>query len=510
VTAAEALLATASAEEATQAREVRRKLAQLLERWRRDPARFAWDVFRVRLWRRQVEVCHAVAQHKLVAVASGHKIGKSVCAAVLALWWVVTRPRGRVVLTAPTGAQIRSILWMEISKLVEKANERLKAIGGFGGQLNKLPDLGLQISPGHEVVGRSTNQPERFAGTSGEDLLYLVDEASGVDQKIFETILGNLTGGGRLVMFSNPTQTSGEFFDAFHAKRGQYHAIRISSEETPNVVTGRAVVSGLATREAILERRKAWGPDYRNDPRYQVRVEGNFPRQSAAAIVPLGLVTEARARWLRTPEDGPRLELGVDVARFGDDESCISPRRGLHAYVQTRVHGFDIIEVAGACLKLIREMRRPGERVRVKVDVIGYGAGVADHLRHIAEEQDMAWLEVIDVNTAESPDDGYEDYLNKRAQLAFGVAEWLKAGGALPDDEVLAQELVATRYSFDTKGHIKAESKEQLKARLGRSPDGGDALALSIYEPSCGTYERITGGARRQHYQRSAGGSRRG
>lgn len=459
-----------------------RRARELLRRWSADPARFAWDVFRVRLWRRQVEICHAVARHRRVAVRSGHKIGKSVCAAILALWWVVTRPKGRVVMTAPTGAQIRGTLWLEVTRLVEAANERLASIGGFGGTLHKLPELGLQLGPGHEVIGRATNRQERMAGTSGADLLYIVDEASGVDQKIFETIEGNLTGGGRLVLFSNPTQTSGEFFDAFHTKRALYHCIAISGEETPNVVAGRAVVEGLATREAILERRVAWGPDYLNDPRYQVRVLGQFPRQAAYAVVPLGLVEQARARWQSAPESGA-LELGVDVARFGDDDSVIFPRRGLRAYRPRAIHGFDTVEVAGATLHLAKGLRHSGERVRVKVDVIGYGAGVADILRHAAEEQGLDWLTVVDVNSSRSADGGKDDdYVNLRAELAFGVTEWLKAGGAFEPDERLEQELVAANYAFDGKGRCKVESKDEIKKRLGRSPDCADALALAVYE----------------------------
>ncbi|HLY21543.1 MAG TPA: terminase family protein [bacterium] len=286
--------------------------------YREDPVGFFCDVLGLVPWARQREVLEAVLRHPRVAVRSGHKVGKSASAAGLALWWAATRPRSRVVLTSASYRQIRSILWRELKTLHAAARPPL------GGELHAHPDAGLQFSDGREIVGFNTTEPERMSGISGANLLFILDEASGIPDQIFQAIEGNRAGGARLVLFSNPTRTSGTFFDAFGTKREFWHVIHISSEETRNAQEGRDVIPGLATREWIEEKRREWGE---TSPLYQVRVRGDFPSQAENAIIGLALVEDATVRWVETPAEG-RLTLGVDVARFGDDETVIFPVRG--------------------------------------------------------------------------------------------------------------------------------------------------------------------------------------
>lgn len=524
----------------------------------------------------------------------------SVCAALLALWWVLTRKNGRVVLTAPSGAQIRSILWMELTKLITIASQRpvIQALGGLGGRVYKTPDQGYQLGPGHEIVGRSTNEPERMAGTSGAEMLYLVDEASGIDQLIFEAIEGNLTGGGRVVLFSNPTQVSGEFYDAFHSKRGIYHGITISSEETPNAQTGTIVIPGLAEREAILDHRKAWGPDWKNDVRYAVRVLGLFPKKSAYAVINLDDVARAKDRWFDLiglhfgrPEicthlpdipgeprvlnpdrdkarlafyadptavakaiawyesskmdderiysgssrlrDGrfqryllrqrlvaetdlrngtvrlPRLpafyyqrfplELGVDVARFGDDTTVVTPRRGPRVFRPRTIQNASGAAVA-AFVNEVAHGRRgesaglaaPGEVPVVRIDEIGEGASATDFLlRDYAEV-----LTTIPVRSSTAANDD-KNYENLRAELHFAARDWLRrekpagvidydnhgiTGGMFMPLQILEDDLVAPLFAFTPQGRMKVESKVEMKKRLGRSPDHGDSFHLAVYD----------------------------
>ena len=420
-------------------------------------------------WSRQAEFFAAVARHHRVAVRSGHKIGKSTGFACLALWWVATRPRARVILTSAGDNQIATILWPELRRLHARAAEAL------GGTVALDPRTGLRFDDGRVVIGFSTDRPETAAGQSGDELLYLVDEASGIDERIMEAIEGNLAGGGRVALCGNPTQTSGTFYDAFTTKREFWHPVHISSEETPNASGIGEPIPGLATREYVEEKRRQWGED---SPLYAVRVRGDFPTQASNSVVGLELIEAARKRYPDVPDTGP-LEIGVDVARFGDDDSVIQPRRGKRAPVPRVIHGQDTVQVAGAVVQVAQELRRPGERVRVKVDVIGVGAGVADTLRQ------HQWLDVVDVNVAESAtatDDG-PGYALLRDQLWFAVRDWLRDGGAFAPDEQLEAELVAPVYSFDTRGRIKVESKDSMKKRLKRSPDRADALALAVHEP---------------------------
>lgn len=420
----------------------------------------------------------AVAQCPRVAVRSGHKVGKSLAVAALALWWVSTRARARVVLTSPTGRQVEEILWREVRVLHARAKGRI------GGECAKLPSTGCRWPDGREIIGFATDQPERFQGLSGDELLFIVDEASGVDESIFEALEGNRAGGAHVVLTGNPTQTSGTFYDAFGTKAEFWHRVHISSEETPNATGQGDPVPGLATAEWIAEKRLEWGEE---SPLYQVRVRGNFPGQAENAVIGVGLVTAAvergRAAGPLTTADGP-LQLGVDVARFGDDESAIAARRGKRVGAIRTHRGLDTVDVAGAVLAVVRDLAVPRERVRVCVDEIGIGAGVLDQLRRqrtvrLATGEECT-LEVVGINVAESaPTD--ETYARLRDQVWFAVAGFLREGGALPTDPRLEAELVAPVYGFDTRGRYQVEPKAKTKERLGRSPDRADAVGLAVF-----------------------------
>jgi phage terminase large subunit len=446
------------------------------DEYRDEPVRFAREILGLSLWSRQREIIEKVANHTRVAVRSGHKIGKSSSAVALALWFVCTRPRARVVMTSSTDRQVRMILWKELRRIYGPVKERI------GGVCNLDPATGLQFTDGREIVGFSTKDPEKMAGISGPAILFIVDEASGVPEEIFEAIEGNRAGGARFAMFSNPTQTSGTFFDAFNTKSEFWTCIHVSSEETPNCTGEEDSIPGLATREWVDEKIQEWG---RASPLFDIRVAGNFPTQGENAVTPLALVEAAVDRWEDTSPDG-RLEIGVDVARFGDDDSVICYRRGLRVEPLIVIHGMDTVAVAGRVMGLVREKRAKNERPRVKVDTIGVGGGVADNLRQFHNKD----IDLIEVNSSEkssAPDDFY----NLRSQLSFAVTKWLEDGGALPDDGKLRGELVAPTYSFDPRGRRKVESKDEIKKRMNRSPDRADALALAVYAKNLGASGKL-------------------
>lgn len=425
----------------------------------------------MRTWWGQDCILDAVATSQRVAVRSGHKVSKSTTAAGLALWFVdCFDDTPRAILTAPSSRQVRSIIWKEIRRRYREARRPI------GGRLNQLPDLGLQFSDGREIVGFSTDQPERMAGISGARLMFIVDEASGVDESIYEAIEGNRAGGTNgalLLLFSNPTQTSGTFFDAFHGRASGWRTLHLSSEDAAQVEG----IPGLARQAWIDEKRAEWGTD---SPLFQVRVLGNFPAQASNSVVSLALVEAAVARWAALAGVGP-LVLGVDPARFGDDQTVIQPRRGLKAYRPVRVSQFDEQAVADMVLQVARDMRQPLDGpVRVHVDGHGVGSGVISILRPAAARREIILVDVRSGDPSDSPD----EFNNLRTQMAFGVAQWLRDGGALPDDGQLHADLVTPLFSFDDRNRRKVEKKDQIKARLGRSPDSGDALALAVYTPA--------------------------
>lgn len=435
-------------------------------RWHDDPVLFAKEALGITPWGRQEEILRAVATYPRVAIKSGHKVSKSNSVAILALWFARTRPGARVILTSASGRQVREILWRELTACYRRAKHPL------GGKLFETPAGGLRFGGGREVLGFTTDAPERFAGISGANLLFLLDEASGIPPSIYEAVEGNRAGGARVALFSNPTQTAGEFFDAFHDKRHLYHCLTVSSEESPNVTEGREVVLGLATPEWIAEKRLEWGGD---SPLFAVRVRGEFPTHASNAIIGLGLVEAARRRHDETRAEG-LLELGVDPARFGDDESVLVARRGKKVLALEAYQGLDGTELALKVLSLVRRLRKSHEpAVTVKIDPIGVGASPTDALRRFHEEVDVVPLEA-------SASASNAEYVRLRDELWFGVRDWLAAGGALPPDSKLEGELVAPTYTLDPKNRLKVESKDDIKKRLKRSPDRADALALAVYE----------------------------
>jgi len=459
------------------------------ERWRDDPIAFGRDVWGIDAWEAppdtgrssQAAVLVDVARYHRVSTRSGHKVGKSLTAGWLAYWWTATRPGGRAIITAPTFTQVKKILWREVRRLGAMAR---KAGTLDVPEIPRAPDTGINWPDGREIVGISTNTPENLGGFSGAHVLFIIDEASGYPDEFYEALLGNTAGGdeadanaeAKIVKFGNPTQPSGHFYEDFHSRRDAVRCHHISSEDTPNVRAGRVLVAGLATQHYLDELLRECGGD-RDHPLFQIRARGNFPTQGANAIIGVALVELAIARP-RPSEPFGALELGIDVARFGDDESVIQPRRGFwtdHAIVGS---GADTVEVAGKALEYIGKHLRPGEiRAKVKVDVDGVGGGVADILRR------SPLVELVEVHALNRSDD-QEHYPDKRSQLWFATAKWLAEGGMLQNDPKLVAELVAPTYAFDAKGRQVVESKDRVKARLGRSPDRADALNLSVYSPA--------------------------
>lgn len=474
-----------------------RKTMRSFERYADDPSGFAREVLGIDLWERQRDIVVAVRDHVLVVVRSGQKTGKSISIVVLALWWFFTRPRALVVITSGNAQQVKGILWRELRKAWRRA-------GGdefFGMRCPRDPATGIEPGDGRAIYGLTAADAERMSGYSGDQLLVLIDEASSAEDEMWEAFLGNLGGGGHAAAFGNPTRQVGPYRRAIRPG-SQWFKLHIDSRESPNVRAGRAVVPGLAMPEWVEAMRREYGED---SPAFQARVAGNPPTTGDANVIPQASLELAHTRWTggeiagepvtaARPAFASSLEVGVDVARFGSDDSVVQGVRGLYAYPLDRVHGQDTVAIAGLVVEYVKRHRVHGERVVVKVDESGVGAGVVDLLRAFAEEHDLT---VVGVNAgASATADGY---VLLRDQLWFGVRAWIDEGGALPPDEGQAEELIAPTYAFDVRQRRRVESKDEMKRKLGRSPDRADALGLALLSGVAGTEEiEAVSGARRE------------
>lgn len=447
-----------------------------LIQYQKDILGFTSEILGVKPWSKQIEILLAVQDHKRITVKSGHKTGKSMTAAIIALWFYCCFPKARVVLTATTVNQIKNILWRELRMIFANS---LKKIDG---DLHELPSSGLKSNDFREILGFTAKEPEGMAGTSGGNLLYILDEASGIPDNIYEAIEGNRAAGAWVILFSNPTKKEGEFFLSHTKKKEFYKCFTISSEETPNVISGQNLIPGLAIKDYIEEKKKEWGED---SSIYKVRITGDFPIEGENTVVPIHLVEAAIERGfdpnlINSTSDlyKGRLILGVDVARFGVDFSVISIRRGLKVYPLIAKNGLNSIELSNLVLSTVRSIVEVQDQIPlVNVDGGGgYGSGLVDRLREFPSE-----VEVVEVNVSTLPSKTSQ-YPLLRDELWFNLKEFLQQEVILPDDDLLSGDLTSATYSFDHKSRQKVSSKDEIKKKIHRSPDRADALALTLYK----------------------------
>lgn len=463
----------------------------------RDPARYFREILGVEPWSKQIEVLEAVRDHPRVAVSSGHKVSKSHSAAGLALLFYCSFPDARAVMSSVTARQVDQILWRELRMMRARAGRcvRCKAadpdarsipapcphsalIEGHAGELART---GLKSDDFREIVGFTAREAEAVAGISGRHLLYILDEASGIPDEIFEAVEGNRAGGARLVMFSNPTRTEGEFFRAFTSKKDLYHTIRISSEETPNVIEGRLVIPGLATREWIEEKRREWGTE---SALYKVRVKGEHALQEDGRIFSIHAIAEAEQRWHDAPEDG-RLFVGVDPAGESGtgDEAVFAPRRGYKLLSLQSHLGLDPDAHLVQLLGLLTKLRKPRELPVVVLDREGaVGSKVFRVFREFLESN-PASFELVAVRASDGAVREGDVYDRMRDLLAANLEAWLREGGAIVEDVKLSAELHMLEWKKQVRGRLKVTPKDLIRKVLGRSPDRYDALALAVWEP---------------------------
>jgi len=308
------------------------------------------------------------------------------------------------------------------------------------------------------AVARTSRKenPEALQGFHSENILFLIDEASGVPENVFQVAEGALSTDGAFVMMAaNPTREEGYFFDSHHKMRERWAALHWNGEDSP-----------LVSKNYIEDMRLKYGID---SPIYQVRVLGNFAT-SADGIIPLGLCTDAIDRVV-TRVKAP-VVWGLDVARFGDDSTCLAKRSGNVQLEKTKEwFGIDTMQTSGLIMQEYeRALEKPDS---ICVDVIGIGAGVVDRLTELG-------LPVVGINVAEAASISGK-YARLRDELWFECRDWLaRRDCVLLEDDALIGELTTPKYSILSNGKLKAEGKDEMKKRGVGSPNRADAWNLTF------------------------------
>lgn len=437
-----------------------------------NPVDFVEDVIRAKPDANQRDILNSVAKYPMTSVRSGHGIGKSAVQSWLAIWFLSTRPYPKIPCTAPTQHQLWDILWSEIAKWLRNnpalANELIWT----------KEKVYMKGSPEEWfAVGRTASKPDALQGFHAEHVLYIIDEASGVKDEIFEPVLGALsTKGSRLIMCGNPTRVSGFFYDSFHKHRDQYHTIHVDGRDSSRV-----------DQEFIDKIVDMFGED---SDVFRVRVAGEFPRNEQNVFIPISLVTQAINADREEHVRPARISIGVDVARFGEDDTAIA--ENIDGDIQPLIvrHGQDLYTTADDIVSRYRSLRQRYPKYRgmiyVVVDDTGVGGGVTDILNREKAVQGLNRMIVVPVNFSSAvPDkEAAKRYADITTWMWACLRDMASSGELrLPNDDVLTGQLSSRKYYFaGTPEKLKLESKESLKKRGISSPDRADAVALSLYE----------------------------
>lgn len=390
-----------------------------------------------------------------LAIASGHGIGKSALTGMLTTWALSCWRDPRIVITANTEGQLTTKTSPEIGQWVKSS---------MYGDLFECETMSIKYKANPmqhraDLIVNSEHNPEAFAGLHAEGrlVMVIVDEASGLPENIYQTILGALTDENTVLIFilmGNPTSAFGAFRECFRKNRGFWKSWNIDSR----------TVEGT-NKDALQSIIDEFGED---SDQAKVRVKGVFPSASAKQFIPTPWVDAAFGRHLRKEQyDFAPVILTCDPAWEGDDLLVIGMRQGLKFEV------LDVIEKNHndtlIAAKLAHyEAHHDADAVFVDA---GYGTGIVSAGTTMGRAWSLVWF-------GSAPDD--KQYRNKRAEMYGRARDWLAAGGSLPPVQRLYDDLVMVETKPHTDGLIQLKPKAEMKKEGLPSPDYADALVLSF------------------------------
>jgi hypothetical protein len=505
-----------------------------LKKFQNNPALFFEKILGVEtIEDYQRAILRDIPLHDRIAIAACHDVGKSWTMARIVIWFATCFPYSKVITTAPTYNQVKNILWSEIRAAHSRAKFPL------GGKLN-LTDwqltregdwFAIGFTPRNELTdGEGQGTQSSFQGFHAPYILVVFDEATGIPHNVWTMAEGLLTSGNvKFIPIGNPTSRNSEFFQCF--KSAAWHKIYLSCFDSPNLIANgitdmdkiqaelellrslpdseaqermkayKVVRPYLLTLKWVMSMLLKWGIDH---PLSQGKIFGRFPREGDNTLISLGAVEDAQLR-VADIREGDRKIIGIDVARFGTDASVFTALHGRKQIKYKQMHKRDNVEIAGEAIALARELW-PGTGADLfVVDETGLGSGVVDILNERSAESNGRFsvrgvqfgggLICETEGCRHDRDCDKAKYVNVKARMFDLLREDVRKedGLQLLNESVYLEELPSIRYSFDSKGRMVLESKEDFKKRTGRgSPDASDSLALANYgrynEMAVGTF----------------------
>lgn len=441
------------------------------------PVEFVEDIIGATPDEEQAKILRSVAQNQMTSVRSGHGVGKSTVEAWVVIWFMVTRPFPKIPCTAPTQHQLFDILWAEVSKWLRHNKALADEIVWTKEKvyMKGYPEEWF-------AVARTASKPDALQGFHADDVLYIIDEASGVDDSIFEPVLGALsTPGAKLLMCGNPTQLSGFFYESHNKNRSSYAAFHIDGRKSSRV-----------SQDFVQTIIRMYGED---SDVFRVRVAGDFPLQEDDIFIPLPLVENSIMTEFSPRKKPDSIHIGCDVARFGDDRTVIGYKIDEKAEFYKKRQGQDTMKTADDIVMLgemlvqrYRLSPDADDPIPVKVDDGGVGGGVVDRLRQMKRNapEKLWWLEIYPVIFGQRiKHKHYHDSTTYMMSVVKKLLQPYDEDGhrkpvelILPDDDDLVAQLSGRKYGLTETSKIKVESKDAMKKRGRPSPDEADCVLL--------------------------------
>jgi hypothetical protein len=441
-----------------------------------DPVKWAKETLDIDLWSKQREILRLLELVPKVAVPSCHDAGKSFIASLATARFLAKYPPGtaRVVTTAPTNTQVRAILWNEINALHSRSQGRLP------GRVNQTE---WWIGSWQAGLGRKPSDyaPETFQGLHAEHILIILDEAGAIPNELWTGVDTLATNAGAVILaIGNPDDPQAEFKTVCEeAPDNGWTVVRIPAWETPNL-SGEPVPQKLKNvlldKDWVEDKRTKWGED---SALWSSKIAAEFPEESGMTVVRLADVQAARrgeelmegSRW------PAQVQLGVDIAASADgDETIIRERRGNLIVRRWSVQSGEPEDVSDLIVQAIDE----SGATLVHVDATGVGFGFLADIRR--RRPGIAILPFVAAAQAKDR----VQFENRRAEAHWTTRERLRRReldlSQMEDPDATLGQLLSVRYRIK-KGKIIVESKDDIRKRLGRSPDDSDALLLAIEPP---------------------------
>lgn len=451
--------------------------ASIIKEWKLDPVKFVRDNFKTEPDKWQVEVLRIfpsqdkdkIRQSMQACVGPGKSAVLAWCA-----WNFLScyaeegeHPKGAAV--AITSANLADNLWAELSKWRSRSPFLIEYFEWTKSRIfaKQHPETWFISARSWPKTADAEEQGRVLSGLHAKFVLYLIDESGDIPPPVLRAAEQGLSNcaWGKILQAGNPTSHDGMLYLAATSQRHLWHVTCITSDPDDPDRTPRVDI------EWAREQIDKYG---RDNPWVMSSVLGQFPPSSLNTLLS---PYEVEAAMKRNPPitdyDFAQKRIGVDVARFGADATVLFPRQGLVAFQPTELRGLRTNEIAAHLVKLKDEFKSEVELID---GTGGWGAGVIDSYLQVAGKKGGA----VEINFSGKAIDAR--YFNKRSEMWFKMAEWVKRGGTLPPLPKLVQELSCPTYAFHN-GKFRLEEKEQIKQRLGFSPDYADALGLTFAMP---------------------------